>query len=171
MEAFQENTFLYNVTAGIVVLVLFLLVLKFVESLAKTLLIFMGVLIVGYGLIQFFPHVAEPVARFVGLGWINDTESSSTEASHPDSEKNTYFDSSTDYSNNSSGTYNNIGAHGDSTRYNYNRHQGSSADDSGDTDNNSETFNDSHNYPTNHSYDISNPNDDSDTYDDVDNYY
>ena len=75
MESFQENSLLYNITAGIVVLVLFLLVLKFIESLSKTLLIFIGIVIVGYGLIKFFPEVTEPVAKFLGVSWTKDEKS------------------------------------------------------------------------------------------------
>ena len=71
MEFFQENTLIYNITAGIIVLVLFLLVLKLIKSVGKTVLILVGVGIVGYGIMKFYPEVAEPVIEFVNGGWMN----------------------------------------------------------------------------------------------------
>ena len=64
MEPFQESSLLYNIAAIIVVLVLFVLILKLIKSAAKTFLILIGVVIVGYGVIRFFPAVAQPVLDF-----------------------------------------------------------------------------------------------------------
>ena len=53
-------------------LVLFLLVLKLIKSLGKTVLILIGLVIVGYGITKFYPEVARPVIEFVNGGWMND---------------------------------------------------------------------------------------------------
>ena len=72
MEFFQENSLIYNITASIVVLVLFLLLLKLIKSLGRTVVIVVGIVIVGYGIMQFFPNVAEPVIEFINGGWMNN---------------------------------------------------------------------------------------------------
>lgn len=165
MEALQENVFLYNAIAGIVILVLFLLILKFVESLAKTLFIFIGVVIVGYGLVQFFPNVTEPIARFIGIGPA-DEEQAGTEATLTDSESNTYFDTSAHHNSqesypNSGRTYNSEENYDGRTLYD----SESSTYDSNSMDENS------YNYQENHSYDGSYPYDEGDPYDEVDTYH
>ena len=161
MEFFQNNTLLYNITAGIVTLVLFLLVLKFVESLAKTLFIFIGVVIVGYGLIRFFPNVTEPVTKFITSSWKNSEKSSDDDGTHSEidpyagnrfySEDPTYGDSI--YDNHS--IYDNSYIYDDVKTYD---------NDVNTYDNN--TYNSSDNYENNDTY-----NDDGSTYDDSHNSY
>ncbi len=179
MEFFQEDTFLYNITAVFVVLVLFLLILKFVESLAKTLLIFIGVLIVGYGLIQFFPKVVEPITRFVGFG-LTSEEESNTETSHTDYERKTYLDNSanresSDFGNNdniydSGRIYKNDPAYGTDNTYQTDSYNDSGAYNNNTAHDNERTYNSGHRYKNN-TYDSDNVYDESDTYDEVDNYY
>ncbi len=71
MEFFQENTLLYNIMAGVSVLVLLLLVLKLIKSIGETVLILICVVIVSFGIMRYFPGVAEPVVEFVKDGWVN----------------------------------------------------------------------------------------------------
>ncbi len=71
MEFFQENNLLYNIAAGISVLVLLLLVLKLIKSIGETMLILVCVVVVSFGIIRYFPGVAEPVVEFVKVGWVN----------------------------------------------------------------------------------------------------
>ncbi len=166
MEFFQENTFLYNVTAGIVVLVLFLLVLKFVESLAKTLLISIGVLIVGYGLIKFFPNVARPVTKLLGSSWM-DNEKSSDENSETRSESSDYYDKSTYYDSKSSTHYDS----NSSTHYESYNYDGSSIYNDGNTYDGDNTYDQNGIYDDNGTQDYNGTHDYKGTYDDSYDYY
>ena len=74
MEFFQENTLLYNITAGISVVVLLLLVFKLIKKIGETVLIFACVVVVSYGIMRYFPGVAEPVVEFVKVGWVSDEQ-------------------------------------------------------------------------------------------------
>lgn len=71
MEFFQENTLLYNISAAICVVVLLLLVLKLIKKIGETMLIFIFVIAVSYGIMRYFPGVAEPVVEFVKVDWVN----------------------------------------------------------------------------------------------------
>lgn len=68
MEFLQENTLLYNIAAGVVVLVLFFLIWKLIKSVSKTVLIIIGIVIVLYGIVRFFPEVASPAIDFLTNG-------------------------------------------------------------------------------------------------------
>lgn len=145
MELFQENLLLYNLTAGIVVLVLFLLILKFIASLGKTLLIFVGILIVGYGLIKFFPQVTEPIVKLIGGSWTNDEKSNENDESGAYDLSNTYRDD---------GTYHRIDTYSDGGVH--------------DTNN---TYDEGRAYDGNSTHDGNDTYDENDIYDDNDTYY
>jgi hypothetical protein len=71
MEFIQENSLLYNITAGIAVLVFLLLILKLIKKVGETVLILICVAAVSYGIMRYFPGVAEPVVEFVKVGWVS----------------------------------------------------------------------------------------------------
>lgn len=71
MEFFQENTLLYYITAGISLTVLLLLVFKLIKKIGETILILLCVVVVSYGILTYFPGVAEPVVEFVKVGWVS----------------------------------------------------------------------------------------------------
>ena len=71
MDFLQENTLLYNVTAGVLVLVLLLLILKLIKSIGETLLITIGVICVSYGILAYFPGVAEPFVELIRVGLVS----------------------------------------------------------------------------------------------------
>ena len=144
MESFQENLLLYNITAGIVVLVLFLLILKFIESLGKTLLIFVGIVIVGYGLMKFFPKVTDPVTKFIGGSWANDEKSTDTDESSTYDLSNTYQDRGTYHRID---TYPDGGIHDKNDTYDENSaYYKNSTHDGNDTDDKNDIYDDNDTY-------------------------
>lgn len=61
-----------NIIAWVIMLVLFVLCLKLLKSAGKGIVIFIGIVILGFILGKFFPDVVAPLIDFVRGGWLGD---------------------------------------------------------------------------------------------------
>jgi hypothetical protein len=72
MEMIKEALMSQNIIAWVIVLVLFVLCLKFLKSAGKGLVIFLGIIILFFILSKFFPGVVAPLVDFVKGGWLGE---------------------------------------------------------------------------------------------------
>ncbi len=72
MEMLKEALMSRNIFAWVIVLVLFVLCMKFLKSAGKGLVIFIGIVILFFILSKFFPGVVAPLVDFVRGGWLGE---------------------------------------------------------------------------------------------------
>ena len=71
MEMLKEMLFSGNIIAWVILLVLFILILKFIKSMGKGLLIFIGIVILWFILAKFFPTLIAPIVEFIQGSWLD----------------------------------------------------------------------------------------------------
>ena len=72
MEMLKEALASGHIIAWVIILVLFVLCLKFLKSAGKGLLILLVIIILGFILAKFFPDAVAPLVDFVRGGWLGD---------------------------------------------------------------------------------------------------
>ena len=72
METLKEALMSQNIIAWVIVLVVFVLCLKFIKSAGKGIIIFIGILILCAILAKYFPGVVAPLVDFVNGGWLGE---------------------------------------------------------------------------------------------------
>lgn len=72
METLKEVLISRNIVAWVILLVVFVLCLKFIKSAGKGIIIFIGILILCAILAKYFPGVVAPLVDFVNGGWLGE---------------------------------------------------------------------------------------------------
>ena len=72
MEALKEALLSRNIVAWAIVIVLFVLFLKLLQSAGKGLVLFLLILGLGAVLYRYFPGVIQPLVDFVQGGWLGE---------------------------------------------------------------------------------------------------
>jgi hypothetical protein len=72
MEMLKEALLSRNIIAWVILFVLFVLCLKLLKSAGKGLVILIGILILSFILVKFFPDVVAPLVDFVKGAWRGD---------------------------------------------------------------------------------------------------
>jgi hypothetical protein len=72
MEMLKEALLSRNIIAWVILFVLFVLCLKLLKSAGKGLVIFIGILILSFILVKFFPDAVAPLVDFVKGVWRGD---------------------------------------------------------------------------------------------------
>ncbi|CAA6676963.1 Unannotated [Lentimonas sp. CC4] len=72
METLKQALMSQNILAWVIVIVLFVLCLKFIKSAGKGILIFIGIMILCAILGKYFPGFVAPMVDFVQGGWLGE---------------------------------------------------------------------------------------------------
>ena len=72
MEMIREALVSRNIIAWVILLVLFVLILKFLKSAGKGMVIFICILVLCFVLSKYFPGVVAPLVDFVKGGWLGE---------------------------------------------------------------------------------------------------
>jgi hypothetical protein len=72
METLKEALMSRNIIAWVIVLVVFVLCLKFLKNAGKGIIIFIGIMLLCAILAKYFPGVVAPLVDFVKGGWLGE---------------------------------------------------------------------------------------------------
>ena len=70
MEVIKEALLSGNVVAWVIALVAFIVIIKVLKSLGKSIFIMAGLILAVFLVTKFFPGLAEPISDFIGGSWM-----------------------------------------------------------------------------------------------------